>query len=135
MTTMETLPISSAFSPGPAQGASLIERHASFADALGRAAWGAAPADPAALARQGAEQLVANAFIRPLLAQLREGSGAAPPFAPTQGEKQFRSLADAKLADDIVRSARLPIVDRIANDLLRRTRGQPETDAGVGRLP
>jgi hypothetical protein len=118
---METLAISSAFTPPPAQGASLIERHASFADALGRAARGPREEDPEVLARRGAEQLVANAFVRPLLSQLREGAMAAPPFAPTQGEKQFRALADAKLADDIVHSARLPIVDRIANDLLRRT--------------
>lgn len=68
--------------------------------------------------RRTAEQFVAKAFVEPVLASLREHSQAAPPFAPTQAEKQFRALADARLAQDVVRHARLPIVERLARDLL-----------------
>lgn len=68
--------------------------------------------------REAAEALVAKTFIEPILAQMRESTDAAPPFAPTQAEKQFRALADAQLAQSVVERAHLPIVDRLARDLL-----------------
>ena len=104
----------------------------SFQDILGIASGRTPPAGPDATpeereaihvrrtqeTRRAAEQFVAKAFIEPVLASVRESSQAAPPFAPTPAELQLRSLADARLAQDVVKHARLPIVDRLARDLL-----------------
>lgn len=64
-------------------------------------------------ARQAAEGLVATSFIKPILAQTRESNNAPPPFGPTQAEKQFQSLLDNRLADELVHAAQFPIVDRM----------------------
>lgn len=64
-------------------------------------------------ARRAAEGLVATSFIKPILTQARESNTAPPPFGPTQAEKQFQSLLDNRLADEIVHSAQFPIVDRM----------------------
>lgn len=95
-----------------------------FASVLGRAQGagvGDADESPEQTARRSAESLVAMTFIQPLLKQLRDTSTAAPPFAPTQGEKQFQGLMDAELALRMVRKGDFPIVDRIADKLLRKT--------------
>lgn len=108
------------------------EDQQSFQDILGIARGRTPPAGPGATpeqreavearrtqeTRRVAEQFVAKAFIEPVLASVRESSQAAPPFAPTPAELQLRSLADARLAQEVVKHARLPIVDRLARDLL-----------------
>ena len=71
--------------------------------------------------RRAAESLVSIAFVQPLLGELREGTWAAPPFQPTQAEKQFRALGDAAMAQDLVHASRWPLVDRIAADMAKRT--------------
>ena len=94
---------------------------------------GAAGPDPApddathAPARDAAEQLVAAVLVEPILKQLRETSQAAPPFAPTDGEKQFRSMLDARLAHEITSGARFPLVDRLARDLRSHLRTEAQT--------
>jgi Rod binding domain-containing protein len=85
-------------------------------------------------ARDAASQLVAITFVQPVLQQLRDSNDAAPPFAPTQGERQFRALLDAELAGEITRAAQFPLVDRLARDLLRLP-PQPERMPGDGRTP
>jgi len=132
--TMDTLALTDTLSDVGLAGApppsaeALLDRHESFADMLGRASR-STDEPPERRARRAAEQLVSAAFIQPMLAQIRDHSQAAPPFAPTQGEKQFRALTDAKLAHDIVRSARLPIVERITRDLLERARAGASVEA------
>lgn len=64
-------------------------------------------------AREAAEGLVATSFIKPILSQLRESNNAPPPFGPTSAEKQFGSLLDNELADEIARASQFPIVDRL----------------------
>lgn len=96
----------------------------SFAEALGAArlaeGFDAREGRPeAAKAREAAEQLVATTLVLPVLKQLRESNNAAPPFAPTNAEKQFGALLDHRLAHDIVKGANFPMVDRLARDLLR----------------
>jgi Rod binding domain-containing protein len=100
----------------------LVRRQRSFASVLGRefAAPGAQGKSRQDQARSTAEQLVAVAFIQPLLKQMRESSTAPPPFAPTQAERQFGSLMDASLAQEIVRAQQFPLVDRLARHLLGR---------------
>lgn len=75
---------------------------------------------PTDQARTAAEQFVAISLVQPILKQFRDSSQAAPPFAPTQGEKQFQSLADAQLAERLVRAQRFPLVDRLAETLRSR---------------
>ncbi len=70
-------------------------------------------------ARQAAEGLVSTTFIEPILKQMRESNDTPPPFGPSNAEKQFASLLDTKLADEIVRAANFPLVERITAQLLR----------------
>lgn len=91
-----------------------------FQDILGRAEI-KPDESPEIAARRSAEQFVAMTLVQPLLKQLRETSQAAPPFAPTQGEKQFQGVMDAELAQRIVGAANFPLVDRLAQDMLRRS--------------
>jgi Rod binding domain-containing protein len=114
--------------PAPSRG--LIDDQRSFAAVLGRAGVGLlgagtqrAAAAPAVKARDAAEQLVAIGLIQPVLKEFREGNRASPPFAPSPGERQFRALLDAELAQRISRAARFPLVERLAHDLLKRSAG------------
>lgn len=82
-------------------------------------------------ARVAAEGLVATSFIKPILSQIRESNNAAPPFAPTQAEKQFGSLLDNQLADEIARASQFPIVDRLVEQF---TRHLPPREPGAESL-
>lgn len=70
-------------------------------------------------ARTAAEGLVATSFIKPILAQVRESNNTPPPFGPTQAEKQFGSLLDNQLADEIARASQFPIVDRLVEEFTK----------------
>ncbi|MFI4898535.1 MAG: hypothetical protein ACIARR_11995 [Phycisphaerales bacterium JB059] len=98
-------------------GGRLADAQETFARALNRAR-GEAPESREARAQEAAEELVAITFVQPILAQLRETNNAAAPFGPTPAEKQFGSLQDARLAQDIVRASRFPLVDRLARNML-----------------
>lgn len=74
-------------------------------------------------AREAAEQLVAASLVGPVLKSLRESTGAAGPFAPGSGERMFRELQDAVLAQRLVKSAQWPLVDTLAQRMLRRGGG------------
>lgn len=105
-------------------GSGLIDRQASFREVMSIANRGGdarAGETPEQRARWAAEQLVSITFVQPILAQVREAKDAAPPFAPTSAEKQFGSLMDARMAHEIVHGARLPMVERLARDLLARS--------------
>ncbi|MEM1071768.1 MAG: hypothetical protein AAGH71_02965 [Planctomycetota bacterium] len=82
--------------------------------------------------RASAEQLVANAFIAPILRDVRESSQAAPPFQPTPAEKQFGSMLDATTAREIVRSADLPLVDRLTETFASLNRRSEAVRGGTG---
>lgn len=101
----------------------MATRQNDFASVLSRAN---APVGrtPEESARDAAEQFVSITLVQPLLANLRKSNGAAPPFAPSQGERQFQSLMDAHVAHQVVKAAHFPLVDRLARQLL--------SDAGVG---
>jgi Rod binding domain-containing protein len=115
------------FRPAGPRGEGEASDRARFASVLGRHA--AAPGEtPEAVARRSAESFVAIALVQPILKQLRDTSQAAPPFAPTQGQKQFQALADADLAQRLVHRAHFPLVDRLTGDLLKRARAEAPTD-------
>jgi Rod binding domain-containing protein len=123
----------------PERSSDLKKAQESFLSVLGKKT-NETPLTPAAKARDVAEQYVSIALVQPLLKQLRETSNAAPPFAPTQAEKQFRALTDADLAQRIVRAKQFPLIDRLARDLLKRGGEMPrsvqeEVAAAQGPLP
>lgn len=75
-----------------------------------------------------ARDLVAVALVQPLLKQWRESDQTPPPFGPGQAAKQFLSMQDANLSQELTRASRFPLVDRLARDLRRGTPTQ-ETNA------
>jgi Rod binding domain-containing protein len=87
---------------------------------------------PQERARTGAEQLVATALVQPILKQMRESNNAAPPFAPNEAERSFRSFMDAALAQRMVSSQRWGLVDQLARRMLGRM-GLP-ADAAPSQL-
>jgi Rod binding domain-containing protein len=96
----------------------LVERQQTFEAALGQARdLRASAASP----REAAEQLVAVAFVQPLLKMVRDANRSAPPFAPTPGEKMFGQISDVALSQGLVRASRFPLVDRLERDLQGRT--------------
>ncbi len=90
----------------------------SFAEILSIAERG--PLSSKSSPHEVAETFVAVALVQPILAEARESSWAAEPFAPSQSEKQFGALMDAHIARELTRAARFPLVDRLARDLRMR---------------
>jgi Rod binding domain-containing protein len=87
-------------------------------------------ADPAKV-REAAENFVSIALVQPVFKQLRSTNNTAAPFAPTKAEQQFQSMIDARLAQKMVKSSNWPLVDRLAQDMLKRSQGtQPLTPQG-----
>lgn len=84
---------------------------------------GSSQVTPREQAEDAARQLVSITLVQPLLAQLRETSQAAPPFAPSSAERQFRAMSDAQLAQSIVRAANFPLVDQLARQMLAKLEG------------
>jgi Rod binding domain-containing protein len=74
---------------------------------------------PQKRAREASEQLVAHALVLPVLKEFRASNKAAAPFAPNQAERTFRSLMDASLAQHLVTSSNWPLVDRLAQNMLK----------------
>ncbi|RMD66319.1 MAG: hypothetical protein D6824_01125 [Planctomycetota bacterium] len=105
---------------------SLLAAAGPFANALARAQAASPLGDAAQLSpREAAEELVAQALVKPVLASLRETNQAAAPFAPTAAEKQFAPLLDAIFAQRIVASERFPLVDAVEASLSRTTNEAP----------
>lgn len=75
--------------------------------------------DAAAAARDAAVGLVAGTLVLPILKALRESNRSAAPFSPGPAERQFRALSDTMVAKQIAGAHRFPLVDRLAQDLLR----------------
>jgi Rod binding domain-containing protein len=61
---------------------------------------------------------VASTFIMPVLAELREGSFLAGPFARGFAERQFQPLLDQQIADSVTRGANFPLVESIVERLM-----------------
>lgn len=78
-------------------------------------------------AREAAQKLVASAFVLPLLSEMRESPLDAKLFHGGFAEDAFRQRLDTIFADNIVKSARFPLVDRIQADVMRRTNTRTES--------
>ena len=114
--------------PGRGDGQTL-----EFARVLGtsnRGLAGSAEASPEIKAREAAQEIVSMTLVQPLLKLARESNSAAPPFGPGKGEQTFSGLLDATYAQEIVRAAQFPLVDRLARDMLSRS-SPPGAEPGV----
>jgi hypothetical protein len=87
-----------------------------------------------ALALEAARTLVSEAFVKPILSGLHEGSMASDAFKPGTGEKRFRPLLDAALADRIVEGSDFAIVRTVA-DRFERSIARNQQQVAVGGLP
>lgn len=84
-----------------------------------------------AQARAAAQQFVAISLVQPLLSQLRASNAASGVFAPSHGEKQFQAMHDAQIAERIVKASNFGIVDKLAEQLMKRIRGRGDQPANT----
>ncbi len=80
-------------------------------------------------ARAAAAQLVSSTFIVPMLAEMREGSFLAGPFARGFAERQFQPLLDQQIADRVTSGANFALVEAIVDRLMG---AEPKTAAPEG---
>ncbi len=78
-----------------------------------------------ARARKAAQEFVASTFIQPLLDQMRKDPFRSKLFHGGQAEDMFSQQLNRKLADRIVASTRLPIVDTVYREILRQPAQAP----------
>lgn len=71
--------------------------------------------DTRGLAVEAARTLVAEAFVKPVFASMREGAFAADGFKPGAGEKRFRPMLDDALAGRVVEGSNFALVERVAD--------------------
>jgi Rod binding domain-containing protein len=119
MTTTDRVPPLAASTQRSNTASPLQASQHTFLSVLGRAANRTA-GTPEAQARDAAQQFVSTTLVQPLLKQLREMENAAPPFAAGPGEKQFRALMDAEVAQNITSASHFPLIDRVARQLLKK---------------
>lgn len=77
--------------------------------------------------REAAETFVAVALVQPVFKQLRAANRAAAPFGPNKAEQQFQSLVDAEVSRHMVHKSNWPIVDRVAQQMLKKAGLTPST--------
>lgn len=82
-------------------------------------------------AREAAEKLVASALVAPLLGELRDQPLDTKLFHGGFAEDAFRGQMDTLLADEIVKSSRFPIVDRIYRDITRQAAAKPSPEVDL----
>jgi hypothetical protein len=70
--------------------------------------------------REQAQKLVAEAFVAPILAKVRETNQAAAPFGTTDVEKRFGPIFDRAVADAMVRPDRFPMVKAVERSMLQK---------------
>ena len=115
MQPLTSIPVPTSLSLPGAMKPSGNER--SFEDVMADTTEGAAKLKTV---REESRKLVAEAFITPLLAQIRENNKAAAPFGPTDGEKRFGPIFDQAVADSMSRPDRFPMVKAVERSILQR---------------
>ena len=79
--------------------------------------------------REESRKLVAEAFITPILAKIRENNQAAAPFGTTDAEKRFGPIYDRAVADSMSRPDSFPMVESVERYMLRQIVPQREVMA------
>ena len=101
----------------------------SFEDLVARFASTEAGEKQVETIREESRKLVAEAFITPILAKIRENNQAAAPFGTTDAEKRFGPIYDRAVADAMSRPDRFPMVESVERYMLRRIVPQREVVA------
>ncbi len=101
-----------------------------FSSVLSRAKQDA-PIDPEQAATEGAENLISVALVQPILAKMRESSFAVEPFKQTSGQKSFNGMMDNALALKMVRSGNWPLVDKVKERVLSKSKAGEVGTAAV----
>ena len=70
--------------------------------------------------REASEQLVATAFVMPMLAKMRDSTLGSDMFHGGQAEDMFNQQLDTLLSEEIVRGSNLPIVDAVEKFIAAR---------------
>ncbi len=104
-------------------------QHLALTSPTARLAKAARDGNPQELAFEAAVRLVSDAFIKPILAQVRSSSDMMKPFAPGSAEKAFRPLLDGELSDRIARSENFDLVQATQRSLLTKAFRQQATPA------
>lgn len=69
------------------------------------------------LAETGAKRMMADAFLVPLLKELRESTAPKGVFAPGPGEKRFGTMYDQQIADRMLDSGNFPVAEALVDKL------------------
>ncbi|MBY0114241.1 MAG: rod-binding protein [Phycisphaerales bacterium] len=134
------LPTSAIAAPNPETAALASRPHLSsddqkaFTQIMGREVERMRGKPDPAKTREAAENFVAIALVQPIFKQLRSTNNAVAPFAPTKAEQQFQSMIDAQLAQKMVKSSNWPLVDRLAQDMLKKAMGTAAPTPGTEEL-
>ena len=76
-----------------------------------------------------ARQLVGQAFLVPLLKEVRESASAQGMFAPGAAEKRFGPIVDHQMADALMTRLDLDVVAKIRQDLINKETPKTEVNA------
>jgi len=76
-----------------------------------------------------ARQLVGQAFLVPLLKEVRESSSAHGMFAPGAAEKRFGPIVDHQIADALMTRLDLDVVTKIRQDLINKETQKTEVNS------
>ncbi len=125
MQALTSIPVPNPLTPAGSTLSSKSER--SFEEVLSGTVEGASKLKTV---REESRKLVAEAFITPLLAQIRENNKAAAPFGPSDGEKRFGPIFDQAVADSMSRPDRFPMVKAVERSILQRIE---QAEQGVQR--
>lgn len=82
-------------------------------------------------AREAAQELVAGAFVKPVLSQLRDSTMAAEPFKPGTWERRFGPVVDQAVANELVKGDGWNLVDVMAERFVGMAR---TSDHGAARV-
>ena len=70
--------------------------------------------------REASEQLVASAFVLPILQKMQDDPFRSDMFHGGSGEDMFAQQWNTHVADDIVKRANFPMVDAVYNQIMRQ---------------
>ena len=117
--------LTNSFMPPPAVGSGGGGRASSFADYLSEArnTFGHDKVDSSEdVLREGAEELVATAFLKPIFKMMREDPLRSDILPVSKGEKLFGPMLDAQMAKQITDQSHYSLVDAVVRSLTRGTK-------------
>jgi len=81
--------------------------------------------------REGAKELVATAFLKPIFKMMREDPLRSDVLPISKGEKLFGPLLDAKMAEQITDRSHYSLVDAVVRSLTHGTKTKPQHSSEI----